>query len=242
MNLSRHVGAKYGVLADLLRRELTAYTPGSYLPAETELAARYGVNRHTLRRAVDDLIAEGRVLRHKGKGTCVLPRPIVYPVNVNSTYSRVLADMGLPSRAALLSRQERMAQPQERRVLDMADGECLLELQTLRYIQHRPATLIRHCFVSTRAAMLNNYHGGSLRTYLKERGMVLTRAQTWIGAQLPTEREALTLLMPRHVPLLIIHTLSVDASQRAFEYSVSLSRADQFQYHITSGELNEHTV
>src|SRR5690606_6989675 len=81
-----------------------------------------------------------------------------------------------------------------------------------------------------------------LRTYLKEHGVVLTRAQTWIGAQLPTEREALTLLMPRHVPLLIIHTLSVDASQRAFEYSVSLSRADQFQYHITSGELNEHTV
>ena len=50
-------------LAAVLRDELQRMSPGDYLPGEVQLAARFAVNRHTLRRAVDELVLEGRLLR-----------------------------------------------------------------------------------------------------------------------------------------------------------------------------------
>src|SRR5690606_6242374 len=107
MDLSRQEVPRYVELAEVPRSELGGDKSGDYLPSETQLAQRFGVNRHTLRRAVDVLIAEGSVLRRKGRGTCVLPRPIVYPVDASSAYSKTLSGMGLRSQAILLGRRRR---------------------------------------------------------------------------------------------------------------------------------------
>ncbi len=45
--------------------------PGAALPSETELAAAFGVAIGTLRRAVDDLVAEHILVRRQGRGTFV---------------------------------------------------------------------------------------------------------------------------------------------------------------------------
>lgn len=64
---------KFLVIADRLRREILdgARQPGSRLPTEKELAARSSVSISTVRRAVDNLVAEGLVLRRQGSGTYV---------------------------------------------------------------------------------------------------------------------------------------------------------------------------
>ena len=54
------------IASDLRGQIERAFDEGDWLPAEPELAARFGVNRHTLRRAVDELIAEGLVERVHG--------------------------------------------------------------------------------------------------------------------------------------------------------------------------------
>ncbi len=45
--------------------------PGDTLPSETELAAGFGVSIGTLRRAVDELVAEHILVRRQGRGTFV---------------------------------------------------------------------------------------------------------------------------------------------------------------------------
>lgn len=61
----------YRALADELRRGLAAgeYADGRRLPTEAELAATHGVSRQTVRRAMQDLVAEGAVYRVPGRGT-----------------------------------------------------------------------------------------------------------------------------------------------------------------------------
>src|SRR5690606_7956529 len=130
MDLSRQRVPRYLELAQTLRDQLCDYQVGEYLPAETELAERFGVNRHTLRRAVDELIAEGRVLRRKGRGTCILPQPVIYPVHPGSAYSKTLQNMGFQSEALLLGKRERPAIPGELKDLQLHDEESVLELQT----------------------------------------------------------------------------------------------------------------
>ncbi len=60
------------VKRSLLRAiESGSVAPGEALPSETQLAAGFGVSIGTLRRAVDDLVAEHILVRRQGRGTFV---------------------------------------------------------------------------------------------------------------------------------------------------------------------------
>ena len=61
----------YQTLRERLRDEIAAgrYRDGVRLPTESELAARHGLSRQTVRRAFQDLVAEGVVYRVPGRGT-----------------------------------------------------------------------------------------------------------------------------------------------------------------------------
>ncbi|APE17243.1 GntR family transcriptional regulator [Mycobacterium sp. WY10] len=61
----------YQVLRQRLRDEIAAgaYPEGVRLPTESELVAEHGLSRQTVRRAFQDLVAEGVVYRVPGRGT-----------------------------------------------------------------------------------------------------------------------------------------------------------------------------
>ena len=232
MHLSRQPEPLYRELAAVLRDELQRMSPGDYLPAEVQLAARFAVNRHTLRRAVDELVLEGRLLRQQGKGTGVLAKPLIYPMQAGSAYSASLSALGHKVEAQLLESRLRPAGCEEREYLQLPSGAQLLELSTLRLIEGQPVSLIRHAFSTEYAELLADYQGGSLRQYLSLRGLPLTRTFSLIGARLPSRDEAARLLMPKHAPLLSVQTLSRNLAGRPVELSLSTSRADRFQYQL----------
>ncbi len=61
----------YQVLRQRLREQIAAgtYPDGVRLPTESELVSEYGLSRQTVRRAFQDLVAEGAVYRVPGRGT-----------------------------------------------------------------------------------------------------------------------------------------------------------------------------
>jgi DNA-binding GntR family transcriptional regulator len=48
-----------------------ALKPNGQLPTENQLMERFGVSRATVRRAIDDLVRDGLICRHRGRGTFV---------------------------------------------------------------------------------------------------------------------------------------------------------------------------
>lgn len=62
-------------VATLLEQEVTerCLGPGSKLPTEREFAQRSGQSRTTVRRALKALEAQGRIVRHVGRGTFLAP-------------------------------------------------------------------------------------------------------------------------------------------------------------------------
>ncbi|WP_285423498.1 MULTISPECIES: phosphonate metabolism transcriptional regulator PhnF [unclassified Pseudomonas] len=239
MHLSRQADPEcrepmYRELAETLRSELGSYIAGEYLPAETRLAARFDVNRHTIRRAIDELVREGCLLRRQGKGTQVLGRPLVYPVAAQSAYSQSLSALGHGVEAVLLQRRRCVATREEAEHLGLEEHAPLIELQTLRRLDGQPVSLIRHRYCATRAGLLADYQSGSVREFLAARNLALTRTFSLIGARLPSREEASVLLMPRHLPALTVLTLSRDASGQPVEIAHSTSRSDRFQYQIVT--------
>ena len=232
MNLSRQDEPLYQTLASTIRAELSMYKPGDLLPGELRLAERFDVNRHTVRRALDLLVQEGNVIRIKGKGTKVLTRPLLYPVQAKTAYTDQFSAMGHTARAQLLKVYRRPANHDELTQLALAPGSAVLEYRTLRFIDNEPISVMTHFFSSGYEALLQNYKRDSMRQYLKERGCELQRASSVIGARLPTIDEASRLLIPQSAPVLTVTTLSKNQHGHPVELTFSVSRADRFQYQV----------
>lgn len=64
----------YLQLREIIRNRIEEgeYLPGTAIPSENKLAETYGINRLTVRNAVDTLVNEGVLQRVQGKGVLLL--------------------------------------------------------------------------------------------------------------------------------------------------------------------------
>lgn len=105
--LQRETGhALYRQIAQHLERDvLNQYAPGDMLPSENEMADRFGVNRHTLRRAIDLLVADGLLERQHGRGVFVINNQIDYPLGSDTRFTENLTAMGASTGGRVVRKQ-----------------------------------------------------------------------------------------------------------------------------------------
>ena len=90
-------------IARILEHEIArAYRSGDLLPSERILAETYQVNRHTLRRAVDELVEAGIVERRRGHGTRVIDPAIRYPISSQTRFTENINAQGHAAAVRLL--------------------------------------------------------------------------------------------------------------------------------------------
>ncbi len=72
-----HSTPRYRLLYELLRKQIVdgLFKPGDILPSENQLCAQYSITRPTVRHALDSLLNEGLIRKHKGKGSIVYGKP-----------------------------------------------------------------------------------------------------------------------------------------------------------------------
>lgn len=237
MHLSRHPTSyptRYQEIAARLEQALRErYRCGDYLPAETQLAAHYGVNRHTLRRAIDELVNKGWVQRRQGVGVLVLMRPFDYPLNAQARFSQNLLDQGSHPTSVRLLAVIRPASQDVADALGRAEGDNVIHLRTLRRVNGIAVCIIDHYFSEhTWWPTLQTFGHGSLHDFLQVAlGIALTRTQTRISARRSQAKESRLLEIPNMAPLLCVRTLNHrEGEARAAEYSVSLTRADMIEF------------
>jgi DNA-binding transcriptional regulator YhcF (GntR family) len=78
------------------------WTVGDRLPAERQLAADYGCSVITVRRALDDLVREGRIHRARGRGTFAAPPPIERDLTALTSFSEEMNRRGLDPHTRLI--------------------------------------------------------------------------------------------------------------------------------------------
>ena len=189
MHLSTHPTSyptRYQEIAAKLEQELRQhYRCGDYLPAEQQLAARFEVNRHTLRRAIDQLVEKGWVQRRQGVGVLVLMRPFDYPLNAQARFSQNLLDQGSHPTSEKLLSVLRPASGHVADALGITEGENVIHLRTLRRVNGVALCLIDHYFADlTLWPTLQRFDSGSLHDFLREQtGIALRRSQTRISAR-----------------------------------------------------------
>jgi GntR family transcriptional regulator len=100
------VQVKHARVSTLLAAEIMggSLTPGSRLPGEHQLAARFDVSRGTIRQALARLEADGLIEKHPGAGSFVSFEG--HPLDERLGWSRALAAYGVQTTAEIL-RMER---------------------------------------------------------------------------------------------------------------------------------------
>ncbi len=238
MELSRHPTSyptRYQEIAAQLEQELrTHYRCGDYLPAEQQLADRYEVNRHTLRRAIDQLVERGWVQRRQGVGVLVLMRPFDYPLNAQARFSQNLLDQGSHPTSERLLAVLRPCNGHVASALSREEGDNVIHLRTLRRVNGVPVCLIDHYLPDLDWwPALQQFHSGSLHQFIEQHlQQPLNRPQTRISARRAQAKESKLLEIPNKAPLLCVRTLNHRSGGEidATEYSVSLTRADMIEF------------
>ena len=219
----------------LLKDIRSHYEAGDYLPSEHELSGEYGVNRHTLRRAIDELIKDGIVERFHGRGTVVLDIPINYPVQKNNRFTETLKTLGHLPVSKILKKELIQAKGGIARRLELIEGQQVLWMETIRYVNERPIGVSAQFLPQPYGgAVFEAYKGGSLHQFLYEQfDLKLKRAFCLITAVLPQDEDARQLQMSRRQPLLRMKTVNVNETDGTpVEYAVARARADLVQIQI----------
>lgn len=206
--------------------------PGDRLAPEPELAARFAVNRHTLRHAIDLLELQGVLERRRGIGTFVLEQPLAYPLHRQARFSDNLAAAGRASHARLLSAACEPAPEEVATALGLRRGNTVWRLTTLREVENAPVSLIEHWLpLQPFPGLAAEYRGGSLHALLTRLFAVRpVRRSTAISAALPLSATARHLRLSPTQPVLRLRTINDDgATGRPFEYAVSSIRADRIE-------------
>jgi len=127
-------------VADSIEHGIAAgvYASGEKLPAETEIAESYKVNRHTVRRALATLAERGLVRAERGSGTYVEARPIPYPLRARTRFSEIVGAGGREPRAELIASKIENADRDLARRLEVAAGTELVRLDTRRFADRTP--------------------------------------------------------------------------------------------------------
>ena len=113
----------YRQISQMLRQDIqNFYQAGDVLPTEADLAQRFNVNRHTLRRAVDELVTEGMVMRHHGKGVYVLAPTIDYAIGPRTRFTETLEALGVSTQSRVIRKQTILASGGVSARLQVAEG------------------------------------------------------------------------------------------------------------------------
>ncbi len=154
----------YGRIAEELRAEIYAASPGTPVTPEQELARRFGASRGTVRQALAVLVREGLVVRAKGRGSFradPFSERDVYQINASA--SQRIREFGVNSSLSNLSSTLVRATAPIADVLLIPHGTKVRKVTRVRTLDGRPCV---RCVAYVRADLLPKFHKNQYKTSL----------------------------------------------------------------------------
>lgn len=223
--LTDRVGATRARLLDLIDEVGT----GERIPAERDLARRWGIARMTLRKAVDGLVLDGLLERRHRQGTFT-SRPRTPRHLTISSFTEEMTRRGVRASSETLSLRHIRATTSLARRLRMPEGEPVIRFVRLRLGDGTPLAVETN-FVPEQLVpgMTEDDLAGSWYARLAEHyGIHIISGMADVEAAMPDERTAALLGITTAQPCFRVSTVVRDRSGRIVEYGESVYRGDDF--------------
>lgn len=201
------------------------YPPASRLPTEAQLSAKFGVNRHTVRRALEELSRAGLVRVEQGRGSFVAEDVIDYAVEPRTRFSEWIRRQNKEPSGRVLQLTETAANAQVAAGLGIRAGARVILFERLGLADERPVSLTRHFFPAAKFRGLLDLlrNSSSITDALRQVGVAdYMRQTTRITARMPNPDEAELLRIPRGRPVLVAENLNVERGGAIVEFGLGL--------------------
>ena len=219
------------------------WRPGDRLPTERDLAARYGCSLITIRRALGELVREGRLERTRGRGTFVLHPRIDRDFAGDLSFTEEMQRRGLDPETRLLGARPESAGEAVAAALGLELGSPTLYLERLRLAAGEPLLLEQVHLPAERfpGLLASDLEHGSLYDLLTERyGVRIAKARELMEPVLLRTREARLLGRKPGSPALLIEGIATTADGTPVEFGRTFVRGDRTRYYVERVVVRPH--
>ncbi|MDP9410057.1 MAG: GntR family transcriptional regulator [Actinomycetota bacterium] len=210
---------------------------GSKLDNELHLAEQLGISRPTMRAAIKQLVDKGLLIRRRGVGTTVAPKPVRRAVALTSLYDD-LKESGRDPKTHVLALEEAPCPPQIAEQLGLGPGAPVLRLDRLRLAGSDPIALMHNVVpVGLLEIEREDLERTGLYYLFRESGIAPHIATQRVGARKAGTEEAELLEIEPGDPVLSMTRTAYDTSGRPIEYGSHSYPAESYWLEMMLVEL-----
>ncbi len=214
------------------------WAPGEQIPTEEKLCKAYGVSRVTVQQAMSNLVADGLVVRERGRGRFVRDSGLIARERGVTSFTTELIEIGLKPGSVVLERSVLTAQ--QAGIVDMLRlkrSDPVIRWKRLRTANDEPIGLQTSVLPLRRFPGLEgvDLEGTSLYSILFERyGLLAIEAIDTYAVALLDQGDAKLLSVPKGSPAFHVERLTL-AADGPVEHTRSLMRGDRYRVRLTLG-------
>ena len=221
-------------ISETLNRDISAggYKPGEKLPTEAEFSKRFGVNRHTLRRAIGDLVERGMVRVEQGRGTFVTEDIVEFVVGERTRFTELMAAQQRTPGTRLIRAMEIPAEAIIAENLKIRQGAKVVMIERLGEADGRPISIGSHYFPARRVP-------GLIAAFEEKKSITRAlgsigisdyiRLSTRVHARRATAEETQLLKISPATPVLETRAINSDTAGKRIEFGVSRFAANRVE-------------
>jgi len=233
--------AKYEDIAEDIRNGILSgkYNPNEQLPLEKEMCEYYGVSRITIKKAVDELVIQGLIIKRRGSGTFV-----------KSVDNGAVQELSLAKQFAGFTETQKgkkiyskvvkfeVAHPTEEIAtkLKITTDDFVYDIIRTRYADDEPYVIeYTYMPIGLIPGIKNDVLLNSVYGYIeKNLKLKIKSAHRNIRAILPNELEQEWLKIDSNFPILEVEQVGFLDNGQPFEYSNAHHRSDKIEFRTVS--------
>lgn len=206
---------------------------GERLDSEVMLADALGLSRPTMRRAIQQLVDKGMVVRKRGVGTQVVQQPVHRQVELTSLYDDLRSGGRVPS-TKVLSLTTESVTGEVAAELAVPPGTDVVCLRRLRYSDGEPLALMVNYLPAELGVLdADALADSGLYELIRRKGTRIRIARQRIGARAADAEEAALLGESAGSPLLTMQRTAFDDTGRAVEFGSHVYRPHLYSFDVT---------
>jgi GntR family phosphonate transport system transcriptional regulator len=230
-------GTRWESIAQALRDEIRhgQILPGQRLASGSALADRFGANRHTVRRALAELHAQGLIKVSQGSAAHVMEQAVELALGRRPSHSLGLMQAGLPGRLHVLAAERLRASTEVARHLNLPPRTSVWHLNVLGEGAGHPLHVGDRYFPARRFPDLPDQvrETGSISAALAEHGVHdYQRIFSVVQAEMPQAATANALRQAGSRPVLCVTSVNADKSQVPIEFARTWFAGDRVRLSV----------
>jgi GntR family transcriptional regulator len=233
---------RHAAIAQALRDEIRSgrLEPGSALPSEARLSARFNVSRGTVRQALAALRSEGLIVGGRGRAPIVRRPGLAQSFDQLVSFSAWAQQLGRKPAARTLELARRPAGPDVAAALRIEPGVPVFEYKRVRLLDGEPVMVERTTMIESIGRLLLDcdLDDGSVYGQLGARGVDFSEAHQTIAAIAASADDAALLGIARRAPILEVRRRAFDRDGHPVETAIDRYRGDSFEITIH----NQHAL